>query len=289
MAESEDCIGIVYGSGNYPKLVVQACLEKKIDCCIAFVVEDFDFEPSYSEIPVLRAKIGKIGSIIKFFRNNGVKKIIFAGAVKRPNFTDLSLDSKGASWLLKLGRSIFGGDDALLRAIANLLNKEGFEIMSGTDLLGNVFVKNGVFSQKNPTESEWQDIAKGFKVAKTIGSLDIGQSIIVCCGDILGIECVEGTDELIKRCAKLRKQNSGGILVKTSKPQQDQRMDLPTVGVNTVYLLHQFKFSGLAVESGHCIVLDSDKLIELSDNYSMFFAGISEEMFSDEILNSKEN
>lgn len=112
---------------------------------------------------------------------------------------------------MKLGRSVFAGDDVLLKSIAELLQQEGFAVISGTDLLEDTFLDRGVFSKVKPTEQEWEDIRKGFEVAKTIGRLDIGQSVIVCDGDVLGIECVEGTDELIKRCAKLRKQKSGGF------------------------------------------------------------------------------
>lgn len=271
---SKDCIGIIYGDGNYPKKVVQSCLDKKISCCVIFIGEIC--EEIASKVAFIQTRIGKIGSAIKFFHEHNVNKVVFAGAVKRPNFKELSLDAKGASWLLKLGKSIFAGDDALLRAVSDLLRDEGFEIISGTDLIGNIFVDSGVFSKRKPTKSEWMDIKKGFEVAKTIGSLDIGQSVIVCEGDVLGVECVEGTNELIKRCAKLRKQKSGGILVKTSKPQQNRCLDLPTVGLETFENLRLNGFVGLAVESGSCIVLDKNELIKKFDDFSMFFVGIDD-------------
>lgn len=274
MSDSKDCIGIIYGDGNYPKRVVQSCLNKKISCCIVFIGEIC--EEVASNVPYIQTKIGKIGSAIKFFHAHNVNKVVFAGAVKRPNFKELSLDTKGASWLLKLGKSIFAGDDVLLRAVSDLLRDEGFCIISGTDLIGDIFVESGIFSKKNPTESEWRDIKKGFEVAKAIGSLDIGQSVIVCEGDILGVECVEGTNELIKRCAKLRKQKSGGVLVKASKPQQDRRLDLPTVGLETFENLRLNGFVGLAVESKNCIVLDKDELIKQFDDFSMLFVGIDD-------------
>lgn len=280
-----NCIGIVYGSGDYPRKVLEACQARGLRCCVATVSDadilgvleasegtaDADAAPISVPvpIPIMHAKLGKIGAIIRFFRENGVDAVVFAGAVKRPSINELSLDSKGASWLLKLGRSVFGGDDELLRAIAELLKQEGFAVISGTDLFEDTFLGSGVFSREKPTEQEWHDIRKGFEIAKTVGRLDIGQSVIVCCGDVLGIECVEGTDELIKRCAKLRKQQSGGILVKVSKPQQDQRLDLPTVGPKTLENLHHNGFRGLAVESDRCIILDRERMIEAADHLSM--------------------
>lgn len=297
------CVGIVYGAGNYPKMVLEACLKKGISCCVAFVAASSDSSSNsdagdvsdaggdndyagisdisadldderFSDIPKIRAKLGKIGSIIRFFRENSVDAVVFAGAVKRPPISELSLDSKGASWLLKLGRSMFGGDDELLRGVAQLLKQEGFAVISGTDLIGDIFLKNGVFSSIEPTDQEWEDIRKGFKIAKTIGHLDIGQSAIICNGDVLGIECVEGTDELIKRCARLRKQQSGGILVKASKPQQDQRLDLPTVGLRTLENLHNNGFRGLAIESFRCIVLEKDNFIKTAQELSMLLVGV---------------
>lgn len=269
----DSVIGVVFGSGEYPRKVVRACIEGGADCCVVFVGDD-DASDEFREIPSIHIKIGKIGAAIDFFRQHNVKKVVFAGAVKRPNFRELSLDAKGASWLLKLGRSIFAGDDALLRAVATLLQEEGFEIVAGTEIIGNVFVKTGILSAKKPTEEESRDIKKGFEVAKTVGALDIGQSVIVCDGDVLGVECVEGTDALIQRCATLRKSEYGGVLVKASKPQQDQRLDLPTVGLDTLVNLHKYHFSGLAVESGHCIILDKDQFIKQCADFSIFFVGV---------------
>lgn len=268
---AKDYIGVIYGSGDYSKQVVESCISKGISCCVVFVTDST--EKFSAEVPCMRVKIGKIGEMVDFFHRYRVNKVIFAGAVKRPNFKDISLDAKGTSWLLKLGKSIFAGDDVLLKAVADLLRSEGFELISGTDLIDDVFIRNGVLSDRKPTESEWMDIKKGFEIAKTIGSLDIGQSVIICEGDVLGIECVEGTDELIKRCSSLRKQRAGGVLIKVSKPQQDQRLDLPTVGPNTVHNLHTHGFAGLAVESGHCIVLDKGNFIEQINGFSMLFVG----------------
>lgn len=285
------CVGIIYGAGDYPRKVLEGCLKKKLKCCAALlggsetscieVSETSKVLPNDStttdllrSVPKIHVKLGKIGAVIDFFRSQNVDAVVFAGAVKRPAISELSLDSKGASWLLKLGRSAFAGDDVLLGAIAKLLRQEGFAVISGTDLLDDTFLDKGVFSKIKPTKQDRDDIMKGLWLAKTIGSLDIGQSVIVCNGDILGIECVEGTDELIKRCAKLRKQQSGGILVKVSKPQQDQRLDLPTVGSRTLQNLHENGFKGLAIESLRCIVLDREKFIKTAEEFSMLLVGV---------------
>jgi len=276
--DEKKCIGIICGGGNYPKLVAQACIEKEIDFCMlllkGFSDASLDInQDSKNYKGTLSVKLGDIGVSLDFFRKNNVDKIVFVGDVKRPNFNELSLDKKGASWLLKLGKAIFLGDDALLKAIAKLANEEGFEIIAGTDLLEDIFVSNGIFTNKYPTEAEIFDIKIGFNAAKNLGILDIGQSVIVHDGLVLGVECVEGTDNLIERCAKLRKSSRGGVLVKTSKPQQDQRLDLPTVGENTINLLNVNGFSGFIIESKKCIVINKKSIIKQANDFSMFFGG----------------
>jgi DUF1009 family protein len=275
--EIKEHIGIICGAGDYPKFVAQACVERNIDFCLVFL-NGFCSPNEYDKRYCSRiVNLGEIGAVIDFFHSHNVGKIIFAGGVKRPNFKELSLDKKGASWLLKLGKSIFSGDDALLRALAQLANQEGFEIIAGTDLLNDAFMSRGVHTSVHPTESEYADIQKGFEAAKQLGALDIGQAAVVHDGLVLGVECVEGTDALLDRCAKLRKSPSGGVLVKVSKPLQDQKLDLPTVGIDTIRRLHTNKFSGLAVEVGKCIVVQKEQTIALADSLSIFICGCEDE------------
>ncbi|GHT91364.1 hypothetical protein FACS1894122_03670 [Alphaproteobacteria bacterium] len=267
-------IGIICGNSNYPLLVARACMEKHIRFCLLFLKDCVDLN-GFDElhVPSLEVNLGEISKALNFFHENEVTEVVFAGGVKRPNFNKLSLDKKGASWMLKLGKAVFSGDDALLRKLSSLLEEEGFKILAGTDLLDDVFVKNGVFSRYHPSESDHEDIKKGFEVAKAIGKMDIGQSVVVCDGIILGVECVEGTDALIDRCAQLRKSDHGGILVKVSKPQQDYRLDLPTIGIDTINRLNKNGFCGVAVEAGKCIVINKKAVIEQVDDFSMFFCG----------------
>ncbi|MDR3151381.1 MAG: UDP-2,3-diacylglucosamine diphosphatase LpxI [Holosporaceae bacterium] len=266
-------LGIICGGGDYPLLVARACLKKNINFCLLFFGEEIsDVLASlrdYKKIPALSVKIGDVGRAIGFFRENNVHQLVLAGRVARPNFNNLELDKKGASWLLKLGKSIFAGDDALLKKLSQLLKEEGFEVIAGTDLIDDVFLSEGAMTEVKPDELDMSDIEKGFEVAKVIGNLDIGQSIIIRRGLIIGVECVEGTDALIDRCASLRK-SSGGVLVKVSKPQQDYRMDLPVIGLNTVQKLHEHKFAGMAVETEMCIVLNRELVIEQLNNFGMF-------------------
>ncbi|MDR2067555.1 MAG: lipid-A-disaccharide synthase [Holosporaceae bacterium] len=261
-------IGIVCGGGEYPRLVAQSCRAKNLSFCL-ILLEEFCDPHGWPPAKKLTINFGEIGKAIDFFHKNSVKKVIFAGHAKRPDFSKLSIDSKGRKWLLKLGMAIFAGDDALLRGISDLLRAEGFELMSGTDLLDDAFLGEGVFSQRRLSESNRKDIQIGFESAKKLGMQDIGQSSIVFRGKILGTEDADGTDALIERCAKLRKSSVGGILVKVSKPQQDNRFDLPTVGVDTIDMLRKYGFDGLVVEAGKCIILNREAVVDRVNEFGM--------------------
>jgi DUF1009 family protein len=266
-------IGIVCGGGEYPRLIARACREKNLNFCL-ICLKEFCDPRGWSLTKKLSINLGEIGKAIDFFHENNVKKVIFAGHVKRPDFNKLFLDPKGRKWLLKLGKAIFAGDDALLRAVSDLLRVEGFELMAGTDLLDNVFLGDGIFSRRRPSESDMKDIKIGFESAKRLGTQDIGQSSIVFQGKILGTEDADGTDALIERCAKSRESSIGGILVKVSKPQQDHRLDLPTVGMDTIDKLQKHSFDGLAIEAHRCIILNKKAVIDRANKLGIFVAGI---------------
>jgi lipid-A-disaccharide synthase len=267
-------IGIVCGGGDYPRLVARACVEKGLKFSL-LLLNGFCNSEGWPAAERLSINIGEIEKALYFFRKNKVDKIIFAGHIKRPDFTKLSLDKKATKWLVKLGKTIFSGDDALLRAIADLLQQEGFEVIAGTDLLEDIFLPEGALSLQKPTQSQMKDIQIGIKTASRLGIFDIGQSAIVCDGKILGKENVDGTSFLIEKCAQLRRSTKGGTLVKISKPQQDTRLDLPTIGPDTIEKLHQNGFDGLAVEAGKCIVIDKKSVIDKSNEFGLFVFGFS--------------
>lgn len=279
---NRSAIGIICGHGFYPKIAVMACVKKNLNFCLIFINgisshENFFLEGECENVKFTTLNLGEIGAAIDFFQKNNVKKVIFSGAVKRPNFKQLTLDAKGRQWLAHLGSRIFYGDDGLLRAISELMKKEGFEIISGTELIDKkeIFLSKGTHTNAIPSKSDLRDIEFGAKVARTIGVLDIGQSVIIHEGLVVGIECVEGTDELIKRCAKLRKSDKGGILVKMCKPQQDIRVDLPTIGPSTIDLLCENNFAGVAIDAEKCIVIDKSEVIRKANEASLFVHGVN--------------
>ena len=134
----------------------------------------------------------------------------------------------------------------------------------------------GPLGRIRPDEVSQADIERGLRVARTLGVLDIGQAVIVQQGLVLGVEAIEGTDELLRRCAALRREGPGGVLVKIEKPGQDPRADRPTIGLRTVLLAAEAGLQGIAVEANATIVLDHDEVIRAADHAGLFVVGLGD-------------
>ena len=260
-------LGIFCGKGEYPNIVIDSCQKKGREFCLLFV-GDYNRDIDYPDVPKLVFKLGEVGKVLQFLKINGVNKITFAGHVKRPGLFDLSLDFEGVKWLFNLWKVLLDdGDDVLLRRIAKLFEEEGFNLISGTDLLEDTFFSEGIFSKRKPTKEEEAEIEFGIKESQILGIQDIGQSIVVYGNAVIAKEDKNGTDALIDRCFD-------GILVKTSKPQQDFRMDLPVIGVETIENLHRHNLRGLVVEADRTIILNPKEVIKKVDEYGLFLQAV---------------
>ena len=179
---------------------------------------------------------------------------------KRRMFEDIRPDLKGLAVISKL--ALFH-DDGILRAVADELAREGIEIVSSTQYLPELVAPQGCLTKRNPNKSEKEDIDFGFRVAKELGRLDIGQCVVVKKKTILAVEAIEGTDAAIRRGGDLARE--GAVVVKVSKPNQDLRFDVPAVGLGTVKTMGEVKAATLAVESGKTLLFDKDEMITYAD------------------------
>jgi DUF1009 family protein len=158
-------------------------------------------------------------------------------------------------------------DDALLRGVAEELETEGIKVLESTLCVPQIVASEGVLTRRSPTAAEWADVRFGFRVAKEVGRLGIGQTLVVKKQIVLAVEAVEGTDAAIERGGKLAK--SGFVVVKVSKPQQDLRFDVPAVGVETIGRLQEMGGTVLAVEAGKTILLERERLLKEADNFGI--------------------
>ena len=265
---SKKIVSVISGGGDLPPRIIEKLKKLEIDF---FVISIDGFGPN--EYP--QFKLGEIGKTLDYIKSQNATEVLFCGNVKRPSIFSLKLDSVGKKWLKHLGMKAFFGDDALLKGIKTLLSKEGLSVISPQSILGALLTPAGVLTNTQPSELDLQDIARGIFVLNTMSKADVGQAVIVQEGIVLGIEAAEGTKKLIERCIDLKlSDQKGGVLVKTSKLNQDQSIDLPTIGKNTILEAEQSKLSGIAIGASKSQIIDFDETIKLANEKNIFIIGI---------------
>ncbi len=267
------CLGIIAGKGSLPAQIIDACKSNGRAFFVIAFEESFNPE-IMKDTPHAVVRLGAVGEALKHLRAANVKDIVMAGGIKRPSLLSLKPDAAGAALLKKLGKAFFAGDDALLKAITSFFEEENFTVVGVDSILPNILAEAGVLGKISPGKQDNSDIMAGIKAAKNIGAQDIGQAAIVENNIVLGTESAEGTDALISACGKLRKgAKKSGVLVKAKKPQQEEKVDLPSIGVHTIENLYANGFAGVAVEAGHSLLIDKELLIKKADEYGLFVVG----------------
>ncbi|MBR2141428.1 MAG: UDP-2,3-diacylglucosamine diphosphatase LpxI [Rickettsiales bacterium] len=267
-------LGLVAGGGELPLEVVKYCKNNNVELyCV--LVGGFANKNNYINQNAVEIKIGQVGKAIKYFRNNGVRDVVFAGNVKKPHFGLMIMDFKGFLLLRDILKNKVFGDNTILETVVNFLKKYDLNIIEIDSILDNIKLSAGNNTSITCSEEYLEDVEIGNNMLKTISNFDVGQSAVVQQKNIIGIECFEGTKELILRCGKL-KYNSGRkpVLVKIKKTNQTRKIDLPTIGVDTIEQVHTAGYAGIAVDYKNCIVLSVNKVIDLANKYNLFIYGI---------------
>lgn len=266
-------LGIVAGRGALPLEIAKFYESQNGNCYIAAIDNEID-KKSYANLQYKEFTLGNVGKVIDYFKRFEVKNIVFSGGVHRPNLQNIKVDAVGAKLLSKILTNKFLGDDTILRVVADFFEDYGFTVISVQDIYtinaACVNMQNNILTDRRPSAQEILDIELGTKVITVLGNLDIGQSVIIEDGYVLGIEAAEGTNNLITRCAALRKKETGGVLIKMPKLNQDPRLDLPTVGVETIRLLANHQYNGLAIHYNKVIIIDPQTTIKASNNRGIF-------------------
>jgi DUF1009 family protein len=265
-------IGLIAGNGDLPDKVIRQCINSNIDI---FTILITDNKPaSINKVPHVSMNIGSVGKAIKTFKDENVKQIVFAGGLRRPKLLSLNLDSGGVKLLARVTKARFNGDNKLLSTVIGFFEDSGFEIIGADEILEDALMPKGQLGKIKPEPRQKEDIKAGKELARSIGELDIGQSIIIQDGVVIGVEAIEGTDGLIERCKDLQAEKKGGVLVKVKKPKQDKRVDLPTIGPVTIMKAYENGLAGIAVEAGGALVIDREEVIRMADEYELFLIGI---------------
>ncbi|MBW2205453.1 MAG: UDP-2,3-diacylglucosamine diphosphatase LpxI [Deltaproteobacteria bacterium] len=273
MSEESEKIGLIAGGGQFPLLIAEAA--KKRGIRVIAVAHHGETEAALSEKvdEIIWIKLGQLGHLIKGLKKHDVKKTFMAGTIaKKRMFGNTRPDFKTIQIMTRL--AIFHDDD-ILRAVTRELEKEGIHIVSSTHYLPELLAPQGQLTRKKPTKAERQDARFGWEVAKELGRLDIGQCVVVRKKTVLALEAMEGTDETIRRGGILAREKA--VVVKVSKPRQDLRFDVPSVGLETIRVMSEVKASVLAVEAGKTLLFDREEMIALADDLGISIVSLSGE------------
>ena len=254
-------IGLIAGNGMFPLAFARAAKQKGLQ--VIAVAHEGETLPELAQSvdAIFWIHVGQLGKLIKIFKEQGVTDVLMAGGIKKTRLFDGGMpDLRGMALLAKM---IHKKDDSILRAVAGELESEGITVRESTLYLDRILALPGILTKRKPSKDEQQDIEFGWQMAKEVGRLDIGQTVVVKDRTVLAVEAIEGTDEAIRRGGLLCRQ--GAVVVKVCKPQQDLRFDLPAIGRQTIKSMGEVKASCLAVEAGKTIILDREALTEEAD------------------------
>ncbi len=264
-------LGIVAGGGDVPGRISAACEKAGREVYILGLKGQAHPDTLDADAWI---RLGEAGKGIELLREAAVEELTVVGRVARPSLRQLRPDAWSARFLAKVGKAALG-DDSLLSALAREIEREGFRVVAPESILNNLLAIESQYGVSAPDQLALDDIERGVAVARALGTLDIGQAVIVQQGHVLGVEAAEGTDELIERCGRLRLEGKGGVLVKIAKPGQDRRIDLPTVGPATVEIAAAAGLRGIAVEAGGALVIDRDAVVRAADASGLFVISIA--------------
>lgn len=265
-------LGIIAGGGDLPAKLVAVCRATGREVFV-LALEDQADAVLIADVPHAWSRLGAAGAALKALREAGVQELVMVGRVRRPSIAELRPDWRAAKLFAKLGAAALGDDGLLSAVVRELEEVEGFRVLAPEDLLADLVAPSGPLGRHVPDQQALGDIARGFEVARALGALDIGQAVVVQAGLVLGVEAIEGTDALIERCGPLCREGPGGVLIKACKPRQERRVDLPTVGIETLGCAARAGLRGIAVEAGRSLILDRDAMVRAADDAGLFLVG----------------
>lgn len=254
-------LGLISGTGDLPKAIASEAQSKGYRVFAVGLEPLADKSLSSYVDDIAWISVGKLGEIIDFLKKAGIHEAVMAGKVPKSLLykSRIMPDLRAVKLLFSLkDRS----DDSILLAIAEELQKEGISLKDTTDFTTGMLTPEGILTGNTISEEEWKDISFGWKIAKEIGRLDIGQTVVVKNQAVIAVEAIEGTDEAIRRGGSLA--GGGAVVIKVSKPQQDMRFDVPVVGLDTLRTLKEVNARILAIEARKSILLNKENVIRES-------------------------
>ena len=266
-------IGIISGGGDLPLIIGNNLINKKFNICY-FLIKNHAEIKKYKNFNFEEIELTSISKIFKILKKNQVNKIIMIGNVKRPSINDLKFDINTLG-LIKNLLLESKGDDFLLNSISKIFLENGYPLFDWKMECEDLFVNKDYLTKIIPSKNAIKNKLKGLEIFKKIGKADIGQSLIIQNEIVLGVECSEGTDNLISRCNNYKKLGDRGVLLKLSKYKQHFNLDLPTVGINTFVNLKKYNYEGAFIEKNKCILINRDLVIDYCNKNNLFLSTVN--------------
>jgi len=259
-------LGLIFGETNFPLEILKKVKKKHIKYLIIDLTKKRNFKKDKNSYAV---SIGQFGKIIKIFKKNKCRKVLFAGKVKKPNFSKLRLDFKGIYYISRIVRSSKLGDAAILREIIKIFKQERIITLSSLTYNPELALKKGTYSKIKPNKDDNLDIKKAISTLDKLGKYTFSQGTVVRNNKVVVIEGKGGTERMLK-INRTKTQRNKGILVKFPKKKQDLRIDLPTVGLKTLVQCKAAGLKGIVLKAKQHIFLEKNKCINFANKNKMF-------------------
>ena len=259
-------IGLIFGETNFPKEILKEFKKKKKKYLIIDLTSNNIFKTDKHSHNV---SIGQIGKIINIFKTHNCKKVIFAGKVKKPNFSKLKLDFKGIYYMTKIINAAKIGDAAILKEIIKIFKKEKIKTLNSLSFTPKLSLKKGTHTKVKPDHNDKKDIRKAIFTLSKLNSYNFSQGTVVRNNNVLAVEGTGGTQKMLNKIKK--KQNfPNGVLVKFPKKKQDLRIDLPTIGLKTLQQCKKAGLKGIVLKCKQNVCLDKKLLIQSANKNKIF-------------------
>ena len=263
-------LGLIFGETNFPIEILKKIKKKNLKYLIIDLTNKKNFKRDKNSHTI---SIGQFGKIIKILKENKCKKVLFAGKVKKPNFSKLRLDFKGIYYIPRIIKSSKLGDAAILKEIIKILKQERINTISSLIFNPELTLKKGNYSKTKPNIEDKIDIEKAITTLSKLGKYNFSQGVVVRNKKVVAIEGKEGTEKMLRKCRSKKFRNKG-VLVKFPKKKQDLRADLPTVGLKTLTQCKSAGLKGIVLKSKQNVFLERKKCINFADKNKMFIKSI---------------
>jgi len=273
----QETIAIISGRGSLPRTLAEGLVSQNKRPFLIGLGGQYD--PWIEDYDHATFEWGQFGGLFSTLRQNNISKLTMAGSMVRPNINLAGFDFSGFLVLPEIFVNMIGGDNSMLTGFINMFAKRGITVIGAHEIMPELLTKAGIISGGKISQKARENIAHGIAACKKLGELDIGQATIAVGGRVVAVEGIEGTDAMIDRVTdmrikgKLREKGRNGVLVKSMKPDQDMRVDLPAIGPQTIQQAAEAGLRGIAIEAGHSIILEPENTLKEAAHKDIFIYG----------------